>query len=221
MTAFATSVDLSTLLTGEVNADPVWNEQADRLLQVISDEMRERAGVKIDAGSGTHLLAGTWSRDLHLPQYPITDVTAVTVNGRNVPTGEWAWNQRALLRRGIDSFALDEPDASLYPDDWAEFGIQGATWRAGQHWGGPASTVAVTYSWGYEVVPDWLSSLCVRVAARSIGNIEQARQESLGVYSVTHAISVNDAGYLSDGEVRRIRRRLGRRSAGSFTVRGL
>lgn len=174
-------------------------EQWQLLIRLVSADVALAAGREISAGEGTHLLAGTWSTDLVLPQTPVRTVTSVSVNGVAVSSGEYAWNSRALLRRG------------------GTFNEAGASDGSGT-WGGPASTVEVTYGWGDEDVPDWAKSITLRAIARVVGNPGQVTQESLGVYSATYAQSTGDGSHISRAE-RKYLRRCGGRVAGTIEAR--
>lgn len=224
MSQFVSALELATYFNGTTDlADlsPEFVAQADLLLQMISADVEAAAGIPIDAGSGVVLLPGTWSRDLVLPNGPIRDVTAVTVNGVELTTGEWWWNDRTLLRRGASQFDGDGDD---YASEWSALGMQGASWRSGFHWGGPASTIAAAYSWGFlTAVPDIVKSLTLRVAARTFGNVGQVTQESLAVYSVSYRTSnsaTDDGGHVTAGERKRLRRALGGTISGTATIQG-
>jgi hypothetical protein len=210
MTAFATSEDLATLL-GIVDPDETWTAQADLFLDLIGADIEAAAGAKIVAGSGTLLLAGSWSQDLELPNRPISSVGAVLLNGVAVGSSEFSWNERSLLRKGAAMFGVvDDFD---FVEDWNALGMQGAGWSTGGHWGGPSSTVAVTYAWGYaaEDVPPVLRSLSLRVASRVIGNPTGVSSEQLGVYSVQYgkAGAGDGSSYLNMHETRMLRKKFG------------
>lgn len=210
--SFATPEDLSIYLTGVENETPAWIAQAQLFLDMIAEDIKAAAGQDIEAGTGTHLLPGTWNRDLVLPQRPVTAVTTVKVNGLTLVAGEYAWNDRQLLRRAADSLAFDGVDH----EDWAEHGPQGASWRSGRHWGGPASTVHVTYAWGHATVPGFLKSLSLRVAARSIGNAGAVSSEQLGIYSVQYRNTAANGTHLTDAEIAHLRRALGAPAGGTI-----
>lgn len=196
MSQFATALDLATLYNGTTDLDelePEWIAQADALLVVISDDIEAAAGITIDAGDGIALLAGTWSRDLDLPAGPVRDITAVTVNGTGLASSEYFHNARSVIRRGM--MAGDEIDDG-----------------SGRNWGGPGSTVAVAYGWGFETVPGFVRSLALRIAARTIGNVAQVTQESLAIYSVSYGASTNtnDGSHVTNAERKRLRHLLNR-----------
>jgi len=217
---FVSALELATYFNGTTDvADltPEWIAQADLLLQMISADVEAAAGVPIEAGSVTVLLAGTWSRDLELPAGPIASVSAVTVNGISVEPAGYYWNDRALLRRGMHAADVIDDDA----DDWPSSG-QGASSRAGRGWGGPAATVAAELTVGFAApVPDFVRSLVLRIAARTFGNVGQITQETLAVYSVSYGASTNtnDGSHVTKAERKRLRKMLNR-TGGTITATG-
>lgn len=218
-TQFVSALEFATYTNGTTDLadlDPAWIAQANILLQMISADIEAAAGIPIDVGTGTVLIPGTWSRDLPLAG-PVRNITAVAVNGLPQAPANYVWNQRQILRRG--SAYLDE--TVDFEDDWHRFGQQGATYRTGGHWGGPTSTVAISYSWGYVEVPTVLRSLVFRIASRTFGNLAQVTQESLAIYSVSYGASsnVNDGSHVTAAERKRLRQMFNVR-AGTFDVRG-
>jgi hypothetical protein len=218
MSQHVTALELATYFNGTTDLDeltPEWIAQANILLQMIAADVEAAAGVPLDAEAGTVILGGSWSRDLLLPAGPIRDVTAVTVNGVALAASAYYYNERSLLRRGFGP--LDELEES---DDLLDL-RQGAQMRDGSYWSGPAATVIVDYSWGFETVPDWIKSLELRVAARTFGNVANVTQESLAIYSVTYGQSTSDDGsHLTRAERFRLRKMLNR-TAGTIAAASL
>lgn len=216
MASFLTALELATYLQG--TTDPAdlpleWIAQANALIESISDDVELDAGVRLEAGTGTVVLAGTNSRDLILPAGPVRDITSVSLDGDLLAAGAWYWNDRALIRRGWEPFD-DDPEGPIG-------GIrQGARSRDGYPWGSPASTVIVSYSWGYTIVPPFVRSLVKRIAARTIGNMEDVSQESLGAYSVSHRSTAGAGSHLKPDEVLRLRKALGAGVNGTVTFAG-
>jgi len=223
MTQFVSALELATYLDGTTELGDLsaeWIAQADSLLIQISEDVEDATGTRIEEGSGTVLLPGTWSRDLELPPHT-TSVTAVAVNDYTLSAGEWWYNGRSTLRRGGD--LTDEGDGTFDTDD--ALSEQGAQYRDGRGWGGPTSTAAVAIGWGFSAVPPILVSLVLRVAARTFGNVSNVTQESLAIYSVTYGNSRGEGGamdsgsHLTAGERRRLRQAFARR-AGTITAQG-
>ncbi len=218
-TTIVSPLQLATYFNGTTDLDdltPEWIAQATILLDMISADIEAAAGVPIETGAGTILLAGTWSRDLELPAGPIRDVSAVALNGVTLDQSGWYFNDRNLVRRGVNAATLLTDD--LDTDDGHR---QGAHSRPGLSWGGPAATVAVELGWGFEEPPGFLQSLALRIAARTFGNVGQITQETLAVYSVSYGASTNtnDGSHVTNSERRRLRKILNR-TGGTITAGG-
>lgn len=217
MSQFATAAELSTYLTGDAApSDALWIAQANLLLEMVSADIQSACAQTIETGTGTHKIAGTWDRDLILPQRPVTSITSVAVNGSPLAASAYTWNERSLLRRGSLSYS-DDFDPEF---DWRTLGMQGAGWLSGSHWGGPDSTIEVEYAWGSATVPSVVKSLALRVAGRVIGNPTGVSSEQLGAYSVQYGKAV-DAGatHLNRHEIRMLRKRFGR-TGGTINPQG-
>lgn len=184
MASFATPQDLADYLIRPL--DEAEQAAAPLLLRLASASVALEVRQTVEKVTTTAKLAGTWSQDLELPERPVVDVTAVAVNGVNLPVGAYTWNSRTLLRRGV---ALDQDSDGFSPVDVDEHrqGASGASTPL--HWGGPASTVEVTYEHGYDadVIPDVFVAVTLSVAARVLESPTGITSESLGGYSVTYA----------------------------------
>lgn len=204
MTSFATVDELSIYLGhGPVAAaglDEATLEQWALLIRLVSADVELAAGIPIAGGSGTHFLPGTYSRDLELPRVPLT-IVSVAVNGTALGAGDYFHNERGLLRRGA---SFDGNDLST---------------DSGTNWGGPESTVRISYTWT-ATIPDYVLAVVLRACARVIANTGGVTQESLGSYSVTYANATADGSHVTKAERGMLRRALNRTS-GSFPVRGL
>lgn len=216
--SFVTALELATYLDGTTDAGDLtaaWTAKAEALLEDVSADVLAAAGMPLEAAAVTVSLPGTWGRDLELPDGPISEITSVTLNGETVDaTGYW-WNGRNTLRRGPN------PARELLDDD-DDDDLGGAAAGEVCSWGGPESTVVVVLMAGPDTVPAIVKALVKRIAARTIGNPAQITQESLGPYSVSYGASTNrnDGSHVTDSERRRLRKALGKTTAGSFQTRG-
>lgn len=195
-TQFVSPLELATYFNGTTDLaelTPEWIAQAALLIEMISADIEDAAGVRIEASRRTVLLAGTWSRDLELPGGVIRAVHAVTVNGVALDAASWWWNDRRTLRRGSTIGSINDCE----PGD-----------TAGLSWGGPTSTIAVELEDGLEDVPEIVRALTFRIAARTFGNVADITQESLALYSVTYTQSRNgaDGSHVRAAERSRLRR---------------
>lgn len=216
MSQFVTALELATYFNGttdEADLSADWVAQANLLLQMISADVEEAAGVPI-AGTGTHSvkLAGTWSRDLELPAGPISSVVSVALNGTDLGADQWTWNERSTIRRGGLGLVTDYDEDDDFDQGAREGGALG--------WGGPVSTVSVVYT-APTATPAIVKSLVLRIAARTFGNVSDITQESLAIYSVTYGKSRTDSGsHVTAAERRRLRRALNR-TGGTIVATGV
>lgn len=222
--SFASPLQLATYFDGTTvlaNLTPAWVSQATILLDMISADIEIAAGVPLKAGAVTAVIAGTWNRDLLLPRGPVRTITAVTLNNTALTAAEYKWNDRDLFRRGSGDILGDGFD---FDNDYSPLSGQGAAARSGGNWGGPSSTVRIEYTAGFAAVPTWATSLALRIAARTFGNVSDITQESLAIYSVTYrgdrgsGNSGDSGSHVTDGERRRLRK-IVNRTGGTFETR--
>lgn len=175
-------------------------EQAQLVLEGTTAAIRAEANQTITRATTTALLMGTWSQDLVLPERPVVAVGTVKLNGIEMSTADYDWEGLQILRRGQLLGRIGVFDGNPRRP--------GAYLGAVGHWGGPASTVEVTYTHGYDTAPADLKALCLQVAARVILNPQGLQSESLGAYSVRY-VQHGSGGpsLLLDEDEKRIARR--------------
>lgn len=199
MTAsFATTTQLAAFLNRTFTAGET--AQAQMFLDGATALIQSEANQTLAQAETTAVLAGTWDSSLLLPERPVTAVGAVSLNGVPLASGgDFEWNSRQLLRRGtLFGVNLGAPDLWRYRP--------GAAFGTASHWGGPESTVTVTYTHGYATIPEDIVTVCLQIAARAILNPAGVQSESLGAYAVRYGTA--DGGptmTLSDAERKVIR----------------
>lgn len=109
-------------------------------------------------------MAGSYSYELPLPKGPVTEVSAVTVDGSSV--SDWDLVKDKLIRSSLD-------DASPFVTPTTP------------HWGGPHVVVAVTYTHGFATVPDEVKDVCFDLLAMAWHNPTGVRSQAIDGYSVT------------------------------------
>ena len=220
MPTFATAALLQAFMNRTFTAGET--TQAELILDLVSAEIEAETGQTFESATATDLLAGTWSRDLELPKRPVTAVTTVKVNDVALGAGEFEFNDRNLIRRASTFTGnFDSLNEAEYGGDYTDE-AQGARHENGSHWGGPASTITVTYTHGYATVPDDIRLMVLRAAARQLNNPVGVRQEALGAYSVTYPeVGAGSGGtVLNSTERSELRRRYSRRSHHLQPARG-
>lgn len=186
MAQFASADELAAVLSlgGQpVTFTPSEATAADLILSGVSAAVQRHTGQIVEkVVDDTVVLQGNWSRELQLPQWPVVSVSAVKVNGAPVATGTWYLAAGKLYRGYLPVFNG--------PDDWG-----GDLFLSS--WLGPISTVEVTYTHGFDPIPDDLRLFAVRVAARLLDNPEGATSLKLGIYEERQAAT---AGLLTEAE---------------------
>jgi hypothetical protein len=174
VTAFATTDELATYLGLSDGFDAT---RAQLMLDIASENIRNYTRQLIDRVTAEAAsLPGNGMATLLLPELPatVTDVALDTLP--LVPDQDYRVEGAGKLRR--------------LPVSWCS-----AVWPLG-------SVVAVTYSHGYEPVPEDIKGVCLRTAGRSYRNPEAAASQSITNYAVTYGSSAADAVSLSEGDER-------------------
>jgi hypothetical protein len=196
---FASADDLGTFLGSPLDAEQI--AQADLLLQLASAAIQDEAHQTLELVEDDKAsLKGTYKGELYLPERPVLAVGDITIrNGSGLPTAlaitatQFAWDRSGLLRRG----------------PWLGGGVETNADVPWGGWGGPYATVEVTYSHGYEIIPNGIRSLCLQIAARAMASPEgmQVQTESVdGAMSVTYGTAKATGLALTDDEMRAARR---------------
>jgi hypothetical protein len=133
-----------------------------------------------------------------LPERPVVSVAAVSLNGEAVPSGGYYLDGDTLVRGGGGWTAwLDAQD-----------GIGG-------RWGSNRTPLTVTYTHGYETIPDAIKAVCIEAAVRAYVNPGSVEQEAYGSERTSYgAVGLT----LTPEERRTVKRAVSRRSE-SLAVR--
>lgn len=178
----ASKAELELLLQGD-DPEPVEldTDTAELFIRLAGNEVRAYTGQLFDhVEEDTIILNGTGTKTLLLPELPVTNVLQVL---ERVEGSGWA---DATVLAGPDDVATGERPTF----DWSEDGrlrrIDGDFWRDRFRW------YRIVNEHGYDNPPDEVVGVVLRIAARSVGNPEGLRSETIGRYSYTKAGS--DAG---------------------------
>lgn len=162
-TALATPAELAARL-GITFLD----DEADRaltLLALASGLVRKEVGQTISLVTDDVLtIRGNYSRRIVLPQRPVVDVSAVTVNAVALDDSSWYLDGSELVR-----------------------GSAFTSWGGWSYWGCPADTVEITYSHGYADVPDFVKATVLEAVARVWVNPAVTIRETNGSSEVAYA----------------------------------
>lgn len=175
MAAFASTADLASYLQQTFTADET--ATASLLLDLATAAVvRACRGQQISyVANDTVTLRGAYSNRLRLPQRPVVDVTAVLIEDQAV--SDYEWTGKDVLYR---------------PYGWAfqpgiSTPVQAVTGAILVNPEPRPYKVTVTYSHGYQTIPDDLRGVCVSVAARAFSNPRGLREEMIGSYREQYA----------------------------------
>lgn len=209
---FADRAELA-VYQGKPPFDPVKGAQADLVLELVTAAIISEAGQSIELATTTAALAGTWDRDLELPERPVVSVASVTVNGLAlVQNSDYFFNPGGFrIRRGAP-FAPSQSGDWYGDDDVDDYDLamqgdqlEGALGAVPMTWGGPTSVVNVEYTHGRDPIPNLARLVCLAAADRFLSSPTGVVQESLGPYAATYA-SPHGTLELSPAEIKLVRR---------------
>lgn len=133
--AFATVVELKHHVQHDV--DPT---RAEQLLELVSSAVADAVGTDIAAATHTDTIDGTGAPTVTLPQWPVTAVTSVTVDGDLLDDDGWSWSDAGVLE------------------------------RTGGCWPDKRRAVVVVYDAGFDPVPDGVKLVVLKATARMLAN---------------------------------------------------
>jgi hypothetical protein len=106
------------------------------------------------------------------------------------------WNLLLPELPVVEVSTVVEDDEPLTVDDDYQLGNYGQLWRVGRRWAAGTQIVTVTYTHGYETIPDDVVAVCTRAAARAYqaglraadsDGVPGVASKSLGDYAVSYA----------------------------------
>ena len=197
MAPFATSDDLAARLGVTLSTDE--QTRADALLASASGLIQAEARQVIELVTDDVLeLRGTSDDRVRLPERPVVSVASVTLDGVTLTEGiDFYLDGSALVR--MPTYLLGLLDG--YP---------------GGGFGNPSQVLAVTYTHGYETIPEVFKSVCLEAVVRVWVNPGAVVGERHGSEQVQYMNGAPTGLLLTDVERRTIRRAVGRR-AGSVS----
>lgn len=168
----ATPADLGSFLGAELT--DTQEDRAALLLTLATGKIQAHCRQTLErVDDDAVVLTGNWGHGLVLPEWPVLDVTTVTVDGYvYADQVDRTFDGLHTIYRGRVRFTPDGDPA------WPDTSL---------HWGGPDTQIAVVYSHGFDEIPDALRAVCLEVTARAWSNPIAANSETIGAYSVTHA----------------------------------
>jgi len=166
----------------------------------------------------TVTLEGNWGQGILLPQFPVTNVQSVTVNGTVWDTSRYTWDRYGNIRLSTGSF---QPDygASLFGGTDNFLGPAGSSdgpLPSGNSWMGPSAQIVVVYDHGYATIPSDIANMVAGMVALQISAGVGITMEQVGGYKAVYQRS--DGGGLSLTDDNKKDLRVYRRTAMSSSV---
>ncbi|MFB4294799.1 hypothetical protein ACBI99_44720 [Nonomuraea sp. ATR24] len=160
--AYATADELAVLLgRGDDPFSEAETTKANLLLAIATGDMDRELGQSLTLSESTAELDGTGTPVLLLPRWPVTAVASVSV---------------------IDD--LDEAAEDLVADTDYRWSRYGKLRRLRSCWPCIERAVEVTYTAGWDPIPDDIKGMCLRLAQAGWSNFAGAESERLGDWSV-------------------------------------
>lgn len=193
--AFATPRDLEDRLGVQFTADEY--RRARGILQQASDLIRGEMDQHISLVEDDVLTrTGIRQGSFRLPERPVVEVSSITLNGETLDAGGYYVENNYLNRVGTGQNT---------------FGAFGG-------FGSPTDTLVITYTHGYEDVPDAVKAICLNIAARAWVNPGAVVAQSIGSVQTTFSVAPVAGMELMDSERQALTRALGT-GVGSVALR--
>lgn len=183
MALFASVTDLGDFLGEELTGTRL--TQAATALEMASAQIQGWTRQRLERVVDDEVtLAGGPGWELELPEAPVIDATVTSIDGVVPTSGSYRLIGTTLIR----------------PGGWTGPGLVAGnvSWPV---WDTiTPALVNVTYTHGFDPIPDDIVAACLQMAARCLQSPSGIRQESIGAYSVTYGGDVG-GGLLGAAEV--------------------
>lgn len=124
-----------------------------------------------------------------------------------------------VVLRGTTGWELELPERPVVavgaitidevPVSASSYNVAGPVIVRSLGWSGPTASVSVTYTHGYDPIPDDIRVATLQLAMGGFTNPQGIRQESVGTYSVTYEAGGGDSTAPILQSLNRYRRRVG------------
>ena len=205
--ALATQLDVESMLGRSLSS--VEESFIDNQLQKASGLVRGHTRQQISQTLADSVsLAGNWGQHILLPQFPVTNIVSITVNGTLWDSSRYSWDGYGNVNLSTGSF---QPDygASLFGGTNNLLGPAGSSsgpLPSGNSWMGPSAQIVVVYDHGYAVIPDDIANMVAGVVALQISAGVGITMEQVGGYKVQYQRSDGGALSLTDANKKDLRR---------------
>lgn len=174
---FCTVQDIEDFLQIDVD-EPAAMRAIDEATEAIRNYCKQHIDLVEDDAYNFDVLTSRQTK-LFLPELPVIEVSAVVEDGETLTEGS---------------------------DEDYQLGLHGILYRIGDYWASGVQIVTVTYTHGYEAIPEDVQGVCTRAAARAYQaglrasegeGVPGIASKSLGDFSVT--FGAETGGGVSEG----------------------
>lgn len=196
---FATPDDLAARLGITLTAEE--QTRATALIASASGLIQAEAKQRIERVENDVLtINGTSDERILLPERPVESVTSITLDGTPLSQGaDWFLEGNSIVRV-----------ASVWS---GVAGVPDAPFLLGSSFGRPNQTLTITYTHGFDPIPEVIKAICLEAVVRVWVNPGSVMRERMGSEQTDYHVLAGDAPtglLLSKAEQRMIRRMFGR-----------
>lgn len=143
-------------------------------------------------------LPGNWGNTLELPERPVRSVASVVMNGATMPNTQWRLIDGNLFL-GTGAF-LPDYGSTIWGGSalWGPAGSNQGPQAIGNTWQGPNAQITVTYTHGFDEVPQDLVNEVAGMVALQLNAEVGILSEQIGGYKVQYARNGNGGMALSE-----------------------
>lgn len=206
MAQFATSDDFAARIGLTLTDDEA--TRADTLLTLASGLIQQETKQTIALVDDDELVVrSVYDERFSLPQRPVVSIASVTLTPQ----------QGDPITIGPDTYYLDRDELvrASFPIHYQQFF---ADWTRG--WLGPLWTLTVTYTHGFDPVPELVAAICMEMVVRVWFNPGSVARESVGNVSVVYDNNrFSPGGILMTDSEKQVLNDLLRRQSNSIVLR--
>lgn len=183
--AFATTEQLEARLGISLSADE--HIRAATLLALASGVIRAEFGSLSFTEDDEFTIRGTYSNRIRVPQRPLVSVGQVLINGEILDSDSYYIDGNEIVRAS---------------------GVRSSFWPWGSVFSGPLDEVTITYSHGWEDLPEDVTVICLEMVVRVWVNPGNLLNENVAGVSSGYASAEARGLLLTDSEKKQLKRAL-------------
>lgn len=146
-------------------------------------------------------IPGNWGNTIELPQRPVSAVSSVLMNGATMPNTQWKLVDGNLFL-GTGAFMPDY-GSTIWGGSalWGPAGSNQGPQAIGNTWQGPTAQIQVTYTHGFDSVPQDIVNTVAGMVANQLNAEVGIQSEQIGGYKVVYARQSNAGMALGESDM--------------------